>query len=400
MISVLRSILCLVIFSLGACQAPEQVQETPMTWYKGNLHTHSYWSDGDDYPEMIMSWYKEHGYHFLALTDHNTLAEGERWLAVDDSLKQAAFDKYLAKYGTDWVQFTDSTGVRVKLKTLAEYRSLFEESGKFLVIQGEEITDSYNDKPLHLNANNLQQYIPPQGGNSIVDVLQHNINAVLEQRNSTGVPMIVHINHPNFHFAITVRDMIALQGERFFELFNGHHMVYNFGDSLNMDTETMWDQINIAYTLSQRPLLLGLATDDSHNYHRQGQQWSNSGRGWIWVKSEDLTAQDLISSLENGDFYASTGVRLSTLNIEDNVIEVSLEEDENTYVIQFIGCTANDTSTSILKEVTGNSATFELKPEHLFVRAKIISSAAPDNPIENMKHQVAWTQPVTYNDAH
>ena len=33
-------------------------------WWKGNLHTHSYWSDGDDYPEMIADWYKTNGYHF------------------------------------------------------------------------------------------------------------------------------------------------------------------------------------------------------------------------------------------------------------------------------------------------------------------------------------------------
>ena len=23
-------------------------------WQKGNLHTHSFWSDGDDFPEMII----------------------------------------------------------------------------------------------------------------------------------------------------------------------------------------------------------------------------------------------------------------------------------------------------------------------------------------------------------
>ena len=42
-------------------------------WFKGNLHTHSLWSDGDDYPEMIADWYKRSGYHFLAISDHNVL---------------------------------------------------------------------------------------------------------------------------------------------------------------------------------------------------------------------------------------------------------------------------------------------------------------------------------------
>ena len=40
------------------------------------------WSDGDDYPEQIAKWYKDQGYHFLALSDHNTLQVGERWVDV------------------------------------------------------------------------------------------------------------------------------------------------------------------------------------------------------------------------------------------------------------------------------------------------------------------------------
>ena len=28
-------------------------------WWKGNLHTHSLWSDGNDFPDMIVAWYRE-----------------------------------------------------------------------------------------------------------------------------------------------------------------------------------------------------------------------------------------------------------------------------------------------------------------------------------------------------
>ncbi|MFN5655401.1 MAG: PHP domain-containing protein, partial [Verrucomicrobiota bacterium] len=51
-------------------------------WYKGNLHTHTYWSDGDDFPEMVADWYKSHGYDFLALSDHNIIADHDKWLKV------------------------------------------------------------------------------------------------------------------------------------------------------------------------------------------------------------------------------------------------------------------------------------------------------------------------------
>ena len=28
-------------------------------WYKGNTHTHTWWSDGDSPPETVVKWYKE-----------------------------------------------------------------------------------------------------------------------------------------------------------------------------------------------------------------------------------------------------------------------------------------------------------------------------------------------------
>ena len=65
-------------------------------WWKGNLHTHSLWSDGDDFPEMIAEWYKSEGYHFLAITDHNTLHEGEKWIPITPArMRDVAHAKYL-----------------------------------------------------------------------------------------------------------------------------------------------------------------------------------------------------------------------------------------------------------------------------------------------------------------
>src|SRR5689334_9708436 len=66
--------------------APPPQSDGPVTthaeprWFKGNLHTHSLWSDGNDYPEMIVDWYARHGYRFLALSDHNGLSQGQRWM--------------------------------------------------------------------------------------------------------------------------------------------------------------------------------------------------------------------------------------------------------------------------------------------------------------------------------
>lgn len=374
---------------------------TGQNWYKGNLHTHSFWSDGDDFPEMIMLWYKKQGYHFVALTDHNILQEGEKWVSIaNDSLYRSVFQKYINQYGEEWVTHKEEEGaLKVKLKTLDMYRPLFEEDGRFMILKGQEITDKYNGKHLHLNASHLEELIEPQHGNSVIEVLQNNIDAVLEQRRRKGTPMIVHINHPNFHYSISLSDMIALEGERFFEVFNGHPQVHNRGDDDHMSTEEMWDQINLAYLRNGKPLIFGLGTDDSHHYHRKGKQWSNAGRGWVMVEADTLTPSAIIRGLEKGQFYASTGVILQKYEHNKNKIRIKLEAEKDIrYSIQFIGVLDGDSEPGILKEVQGTRASFRVTSEHLFVRAKITSSKKHFNPVEDLIHEMAWTQPVIFQD--
>jgi len=396
-LSSFRFLLPLVIFSLGIISCKNTPPSTK-NWYKGNLHTHSYWSDGDEFPEVIMDWYKSHGYHFVALTDHNIFAEGEKWVTLrEDSIYQTAFQDYLKKYGEDWVEYkVEDDATQVKLKTFAEYGPLFQEDERFLMIPAEEISDGYKGRPLHLNVTNLDKIFLPQGGESVAEVLQNNINAVLERRKETGQPMIVHINHPNFRWAITLQDIIKLKGERFFEVYNGHPQVNNLGDSIRMGYERMWDFVNIAYMQKEQPLLFGLATDDSHNYHHMGATFSNSGRGWVMVRADSLEPGSLIDALEAGEFYATTGVTLEDFSFDNNRLNIAVAAEAGIdYTIEFIGCKKGEKETTVLKTVKGNTASFKVTPDMLFVRAKITSTKPQENPVENMKFQMAWVQPVT-----
>ena len=395
----LSPILLILSFLIGSCGDSTKSKEEAVAkkWYKGNLHTHSFWSDGDEFPETILDWYKSHDYQFIALSDHNTISMEEKWIQVrEDSIYQNSFKSYLATYGKDWVDYkTDSGKVQVKLKTYTEYRDLFEKPEEFLVIHSEEITDRYEGKHVHMNATNIQEKIDPQGGNSISEVMQNNLDAVLKQRKETGVPIMPHINHPNFHYSISLQDMISLKGERFFEVYNGHPTVHNMGDSTHISTEEMWDQINISYIAAKKPLMYGLATDDSHNYHKMGKKWSNSGRGWVVVKSDTLSAPALIEAMEKGDFYSSTGVSLKTLDYDKKNVKVEVEPEAGVnYTITFLGCLKGETEVKELKVVEGTAADFEIKDDILFVRSKITSTKLQENPIEDIKYESAWTQPL------
>lgn len=382
-------LLCFLISSAKA-------QETH--WYKGNLHTHSYWSDGDEFSEMVMQWYKDHGYQFVALSDHNIIAEGEKWKSISpDSLYRNAFEDYLQKYGEDWVDYEEKGDeLDVKLKTLDEFRPLFEESGKFKILRAEEVTSYLADKAVHMGAINVQKVIQPKEGNTIVELIQNNLDAIKQQSEETGKPILQHLNHPNFTYAITAEDIIQLNGERFFEVFNGHPLVNNYGDSLHDSTEEMWDKINIAYANMGKPLLLGIATDDSHNYHKFGSRYSNAGRGWVVVKAKELSAAALIEALEAGNFYASTGVKLQKLELKDNTLSLRIDPEQGVhYTTQFIGVRMGNTKSEILKTVDGLEADYKVPEDVLFVRAKIISDKIKENPYQEGDKEVAWTQPVS-----
>ena len=409
-----------VIFPFGRAAAAESAAAEPR-WWKGNLHTHSLWSDGDDYPEMIVDWYKQRGYHFLALSDHNVLAQGQRWIdAQKNAGGAAALERYRKRFGDPWVERrVDNGKALVRLKPLNEYRFLFEEPNRFLLLQSEEISDRFGSLPIHLNATNLLEVIPPQGGGSVLEVMQNNIDAILDQRKRTGQPILPHLNHPNFGWAVTAEDIARLRGERLFEVYNGHPAVHNHGDAEHPGTERMWDiALTQRLTEPQGETLSGIATDDSHHYHDQKPNRSNPGRGWVVVRARHLTPESLIAAMEAGDFYASTGVRLKDVRFAGGALWLEIEPEAGvTYVTQFIGTRKNyDRSSTpvsakdgkplpvtrryssdigtVLAEVKGTSARYALKGDELYVRAKIVSSKPQTNPTVPGEVETAWTQPV------
>ena len=215
---------------------------------------------------MILKWYKDNDYQFIALSDHNTMASENYWYKLKERDKQnKVLEKYKNNFG-DWVETKkDSNGTFVRLKTFKEYKSKLEDPS-FLIIQSEEVTSSFENKPVHINVTNIKEKIEPFKGNSVYQVMQQTLDEVHAQRKKFNIPMFAHINHPNFGYGINVEDLKKLNGERFFELYNGHPMVNNEGDDTHIDLETMWDLINISYYSDKKPLLLGIATDDSHNY--------------------------------------------------------------------------------------------------------------------------------------
>jgi hypothetical protein len=419
-----RGSISLLLICLGLCEPArmlaQEISSAPK-WWKGNLHTHSLWSDGDDYPEMIVDWYKQQGYQFLALSDHNILSDGQKWIeATEKRAGGQVLEKYLKRFGADWVEQRQENGKQqVRLKPLGEFRPFFEEAARFLLIQSEEITDQYQRAPVHINVTNPREFIKPKGGSNVLEVMQNNVNSVLEQRRRTGQPMFPHLNHPNFGWGVTAEELMRVRGERFFEVYNGHPTVYNDGDATHASTDRIWDII-LTWRLAilRMEPIYGLGTDDSHHYHRLASTNSNSGRGWVMVRSRFLTPEHIIHAMEAGDFYASSGVRLKEVQRDRDRLALEIDAEQGvTYKTQFLGTRKNFDQKSepvrtaagetprvtqryspdvgqVLAEVAGPKAEYKLKGDEIYVRAKVTSSKLKPNAVVKGELECAWTQPV------
>jgi hypothetical protein len=401
-------------------------------WWKGNLHTHSLWSDGDDFPEMIAERYRTRDYNFLALTDHNVLSQGIRWMKVADVTKRGGDDvltKYQARFGPNWVELRGNAPTQeVRLKPFDEYRALIDERGKFLLIPAEEISDRAEGVPVHMNASNLRDVIQPLGGATVRETIENNLRQVEEQAKTAGREILAHLNHPNFGWAVTAEDIAHAVTERYFEVYNGHPGVNQPGDEHRPSIDRLWDIANtIRLAHLSAPPLYGLATDDSHHYHDK-QKGSRPFRGWQMVRATHLTPEHIIRAIKAGDSYASSGVVLSDVKYDPRAktIELAIRPDEGaTFTTQFIGTLrgfddkSEPTLTAdgkpptdksgkplrvsrrysgevgqILAIAEGLTAKYTLTGKELYVRAVITSTKPPVDPSFEGQRQQAWTQPV------
>ena len=94
-----------------------------------------------------------------------------------------------------------------------------------------------------------------------------------------------------------------------------------------------------------------------------------------------LEPRALVSALEQGRFYSSTGVELQTLEAScvRSCTSPSRQRPYSKYRIQFIGQGGR-----VLREVAEPDASYTFTGDERYVRAKVLESNGA----------VAWTQPV------
>ena len=243
----------ILVSSMGTAQADTQ-------WYKGNTHAHTVLcGHADSSPEAVAKWYHDHGYQFLVLSEHNI--------------------------------FIDPATVELPENCRED----------FILIPGEEITGSKRVHSTAVNVNHLIDWTFES--ESIAEIIQDHLDRTTE----AGGQHI--LNHPTYRYAVTAEDMKQVSDLRLFELHNGHPNTVRHTHDVDpgrVTTEDMWDDM-----LTSGMVVYGVSSDDTHTLKEFGREASNPGRGWVMVRSSELTPDSITAALRSGEFYATNGVILS-----------------------------------------------------------------------------------------
>ncbi len=236
--------------------------EKPGEFYRGNLHTHSDYSDGEVSLDEAVKTYQRNGYDFVAITDH--------------FIPQFDFPVVDTRpYRSD--DFTTLIGAELHAPSL--------ENGEYWHILAVGL-------PLDFESTRENEDGP----------------ALAARAAKAGA--FVGIAHPAW-YGLTVEDMQSVSSAHAVEVFNQ-------GCAADSDRGESWHVTDVALTEGYR--LNAFAADDAHfrNSH------PDVLGGWTMVKAEELEPDALLGALKAGDFYSSQGPLIHDIAFNGDQSEVEV----------------------------------------------------------------------------
>ncbi|KAA3618707.1 MAG: hypothetical protein DWQ05_07015 [Calditrichaeota bacterium] len=346
---IFRILFSVAIFTtVLSCSQEEPAQH----WFRGNTHAHTViCGHADSTPEFVTAWYHERGYNFLILSEHN--------------------------------HFIDPDSVKMPQPLRDD----------FILIPGEEVS---GHKVIHSTAMNIDTLVNWDFNHEHVsEIIQFQVDGAIAANGHTI------LNHPNYEWAITAADILPVKKLYMFELYNGHPSVRNHGDETHPSTEKMWDEL-----LTKGMKIYGVSSDDAHDFQKIADDESNPGRGWVMVKSQNLTPDAITEAMNHGQFYSSNGVFLKKCGVNNGVYSIEIDEaatmkellspdifgkkvdeKENGFFIEFIGPEGK-----VLSHSKTMQAKFKIDDSSSYVRAKVTFTRT--HKAGGSEEFYAWGQPV------
>ena len=411
-------------------------------WKKGALHIHTLWSDGRNLPEMVIKTYRDRGFDFVCLSDHNIFPEREN-MFLPVAPEEGPWPPMASRSELQRAQealpgsiVTEKIAVRrfVKLKTYAELQKEFEEPGKFLVVPGEEITlmiEPYpcsNDRAradYHINIFNLPCDLPILHGKDAREALALNLRSYEEAAAKYPHPSFAMLNHPFWRYwDIDPRLLVEFGEFRHFEVCN-NDVEADAPPADLFTVEQFWDFVLAHRIVQGKQLLYATATDDLHFCDAErADGYAGCELGWVMVDVPgEFTADAIVEAMDRGDYYSTTGVLLDGIDFDRATgtlhVKAQVEPGVN-YRVEFITTkrdfdrtitekeyphdgrftrilpVINDTIGHVVSTVEGAEASYTMTADDLYVRA-IVKSDRPAKIGRRFYPRTlqSWTQPFT-----
>lgn len=262
-------------------------------FYKAQLHTHSTVSDGALTPEEVKEMYKERGYSIVAFTDHSRLVchndlTDENFLAIN------AYE-YEVNHGMIGGG-PECYHLNFYAKTPDVYRQVMFDPRIARWCYSDEEMATFNYVGDIVNSEYSVDFI----------------NKAIRTANDNG--FLVCYNHPIWSLQLE-EDFVGLEGLFAFEIYNhGSEIIEHMGYAPNMYTSM----------IRSGKLPACIASDDSHCKRGRDESapFFDADGGYVMIKSKELSYSSVIDAMERHDFYASTGVEIKELYIEDGKVHV------------------------------------------------------------------------------
>ncbi|MGN0994580.1 MAG: hypothetical protein ACI4PD_05600 [Butyricicoccus sp.] len=308
--------------------------------WKGNLHLHTTRSDGTASPEEAMAYYKNAGYHFCVISDHEIYWDSD---ALDS-------ENFIVLPGVE-------SGIEKNPNRLWEVHGTSN-----LCPHIHAIRDAHSTKPSFAHDQSIPRLI-----DTGVSCWQKQVDYLRAHGN------FVILNHPRWS-RLEPEQMLSMDGYFAVEVYNHcSEVLETTGES-----EYEWD-----YCLRRGKRVWAVAADDNHDYAPEAKQCFG---GFTMVSAPALTREALSDSFREGSFYASSGPVIHDMRVENGTLYMDFSEAQAVRLVA--SQSYAPTLTPPLGQETFTHIEWKLRENLRYVRPEVIGPTG----------RKAWGQPIFYDE--
>lgn len=264
--------------------------------YKANLHCHSNLSDGKLTVEQLREAYKEKGYSILAVTDHER-PKNHSDLTTEDFLMLTGYEAYIRP---SKLCVYDVYSPEIHMNLFAK------QPDNEAYICFNEVYCKYIKDPIE------RTKLKKVGSQKAREYTVEYINEFIKTAIDNGY--LVAYNHPVWSMESEER---ILSYENIF--------------SLEIDNYSSWRLNHLEHNgplydklLRNKKRWFCHSADDNHNSN--GINNSDSFGAFTMIMADSLDYSSVISAMEKGETYASTGPEIYEISISDDTVTVKCSE--------------------------------------------------------------------------